>query len=114
MQAAMQAVYGFVGVVNHGQLDVLNSMSARQLSSSGSCCGPTVPMLELSHADGSSGPGGVLVTLPAEPSFPVLSCQQLPVLPRYWSHQKSVRPAVTSPVPLDKTCPPGDLPMTFP
>ena len=78
--------------MNHGQVDVSNSMSARQLSSSGSCCGPTVPTLELSHADGRSGAGGVLVTLAAVPSLPVLSCQQLPVLPRYWSHQKSVRP----------------------
>ena len=89
-------------------------MSARQLSSSGSCSGPIVPMLELSHADGRSGAGGVLVTLSGVPSLPVLSCQQLPVLPRYWSHQKSVRPVVTSPVPLGCTVPPGDLPITLP
>ena len=90
--AAVASAYGFDGVVNHGQVDVSNSMSARQLSSSGSCCGPTVPMLELSHAEGSSGAGGVLVTLSVVPYLPVLSCQQLPVVPRYWSHQKSVRP----------------------
>ena len=112
--AACSLVYGFDGVVNHGQLAVSNSMSARQLSSSGSCCGPPVPMLEPSHIGGRSGAGGVLVTLTAVPSLPLLSCQQLPVLPRYWSHQKSVRPVVMSPVPLVRTVPLGDLPITLP
>src|SRR5207244_9588377 len=37
---AMQPFYGFDGVVNHGQVAVSNSMSARQLSSSGSWSGP--------------------------------------------------------------------------
>ena len=67
-------------------------------------------MLVLSHAEGRSGAGGVLVTLAAVPSLPVLSCQQLPVLPAYWSHQKSVRPVVTSPVPFGSTVPSGACP----
>src|SRR5207247_2517046 len=78
------------------------------------CGGPTVPTLEESHADGSSGDGGVLVTPAAVPSLPVLSCQQLPVLPRNWSHQKSVRPVARSPVPLGLTVPSGARPITFP
>lgn len=74
--------YGFDGVVNQGQLWVSKVMSPRQLASSDSC-GPPVPMLELSHADGKNGAGGVLVTPAAVPSLPRLSCQQLPVLPEY-------------------------------
>ena len=89
-------------------------MSAKQLSSSCSCAGPPVPTLVLSHADGRIGAMGVLVTLAAVPSLPVLSCQQLPVLAVYWSHQKSVRPVATSPVPLGSTVPSGALPITLP
>src|SRR2546426_4619819 len=82
------AVQGLDGVVNHGHAAGSSfsswfSMAAKQAVSSCSCAGPPVPTLELSHADGRTGAGGTLVTLPAVPSLPMLSCQQLPVFPEY-------------------------------
>src|SRR5680860_581552 len=94
---------GSAGVLNQSHAPVPTEKSARQLPSSASWRGPPRPAL-VSQSEGRLA--GVLVMLAPLPAFPVLSYQQLPVLPLNSSHQKSV--------PLGSRVPRGSRPITLP
>ena len=86
--------------MNHGHALVSNVMSAKQFSSSASCCGPPVPTLVLSHAVGSSGSSGVLVTLAGRAVLPDVVVPAVAGVAGVLVPPEVGAAFVTSPVPL--------------